>query len=1129
MTAAGPWSVKGIDPKAREIAKDLARRSGMTLGEWLNQMIIEGGEPEPPPFDAPPTPPYADPRRRALDEMYREARAARAAAPPPRPIEARYPDIRFPEARPLETRHLESRFAEPHAADAGEVARVARTLGDLSLRMEAAEHRSTLAISGIDQSVMGMLSRLDDIERDQGADATRSESSVAEVRAAQAQVAERLRRLEHEDSTRVEALKALEAALNRVAGQMQHGEAANAQSRAQLDALAKRVEQVETGAGQFAEATEQFADAGMVETVLSRMADRLEEAETRTSAAVQSLQSSFAGLDARLRSNEARYATLSGAEIERRFQGLAEDLSKKVDAARNELAERLRAAADTGRLDRLDAALREIRGQVDQAEQHSAQAIDRIGREVMRVAKGLGERIAVSDQQGQARAAQGEARAAQAESRAAQTDARIAAVETRSAAAVETLGGEVARIADVMETRVRQADGAQAQALEKLGGEIARIAERLTDRISSSDRRSAEAIDEVSDKVAKISERMDERQERGVSELADRIRQSEERTAKLLEEARERLDQRLSARAAVAAPEAPPMPTAAPSAPQIMPAPMAMEPEAPPAPHLPNNTDPFGSASLSSAPLSSFGRAPEPAAAPALAVEPPPAPATSPTGPAPVDFAADDFALDNDPFADRAAFASELSPFDPHEDFAPSSTSLAAAPIAAPEATLATPVRASLSSGLAASLAAEPAPQFPAPQFGVRELAAPSFAAAEPDLPPPAGFQAPAAPTPEAQASSAFMGFSVSDFAPAPEEPSGGQMSTREMLEAAREAARRASGGRGGDPAPSGSIPAPEAARAPRPFGLTLPGRRKKENAPTLRALALVTLTAGAVSAAALATHKLNSNVDVAADPAESAAHGDLVAAAAPSAAPTPGAAVQSPNATPTLALALTPLSVPDPASGKPPAKTAKGKKADKTETADAAPAPAKSAHAVYADAVNRIESGDLGAVADLKKAADMGEVGAQFYLARLYEEGGSGLNKDLSAARHWTQKAAEGGDALAMYNYASYTYAGDGGSKDLPTAVTWFRRAAERGVVNGQYNLAQLYEKGYGVPQDTAEAYKWYLAAASTGDAGAKAAAAALKGKLAPDAQARAEKAAVSLHAQAGDMTKTAQAALRP
>lgn len=44
MTATAPWSVKGIDPHAREVAKDLARREGMTLGEWLNRMIVEQGE-----------------------------------------------------------------------------------------------------------------------------------------------------------------------------------------------------------------------------------------------------------------------------------------------------------------------------------------------------------------------------------------------------------------------------------------------------------------------------------------------------------------------------------------------------------------------------------------------------------------------------------------------------------------------------------------------------------------------------------------------------------------------------------------------------------------------------------------------------------------------------------------------------------------------------------------------------------------------------------------------------------------------------------------------------------------------------------------------------------------------------
>jgi localization factor PodJL len=36
-----PWSVKGIEPDVREAAKLAARRSGMTLGEWLNSTILE--------------------------------------------------------------------------------------------------------------------------------------------------------------------------------------------------------------------------------------------------------------------------------------------------------------------------------------------------------------------------------------------------------------------------------------------------------------------------------------------------------------------------------------------------------------------------------------------------------------------------------------------------------------------------------------------------------------------------------------------------------------------------------------------------------------------------------------------------------------------------------------------------------------------------------------------------------------------------------------------------------------------------------------------------------------------------------------------------------------------------------
>ena len=39
-----PWSVKGIDGRAREVAKDAARAEGLTLGEWLNQKILESAQ-----------------------------------------------------------------------------------------------------------------------------------------------------------------------------------------------------------------------------------------------------------------------------------------------------------------------------------------------------------------------------------------------------------------------------------------------------------------------------------------------------------------------------------------------------------------------------------------------------------------------------------------------------------------------------------------------------------------------------------------------------------------------------------------------------------------------------------------------------------------------------------------------------------------------------------------------------------------------------------------------------------------------------------------------------------------------------------------------------------------------------
>ncbi len=101
------------------------------------------------------------------------------------------------------------------------------------------------------------------------------------------------------------------------------------------------------------------------------------------------------------------------------------------------------------------------------------------------------------------------------------------------------------------------------------------------------------------------------------------------------------------------------------------------------------------------------------------------------------------------------------------------------------------------------------------------------------------------------------------------------------------------------------------------------------------------------------------------------------------------------------------------------------------------------------------------------------------------------------------------------MHNLALYYFEGTGGPKNTTTAAQWFRRAADLGLTDSQYNLGRLFEEGFGVAQNPAEAYKWYVIAARSGDAESRASAQRVKGQLSVEAQAAAERAAMTFLAQ--------------
>ncbi|WP_332772209.1 peptidoglycan-binding protein [Phenylobacterium sp.] len=469
MTSATPWSVKGIDPKAREVAKDLARRSGMTLGEWLNRMIledVEDGGPE-----------------EITSQAYFTQRPERAYFETPRAAEP------APRAPP-------SRFEAPqHPAD--EIGRIGMALDRLSGKLEqgGGHPRIDPAPTATELAVREALVRLEVAERENIAVAARFEGAVQEARGEQARLAERLRRIELEASgpRSAEALRSLEAALGKVATHLYEGEG---RTRETLEVMEQRIEELSNSG---------WGDpASLIEEVASRVDARLSDAETRTAEALIDLGKAFANLDDRVETIEKG----AGPAIEERLTALSTTLSQRVEQVRGEIAQKLQAAAD-GRFDRMESKLGEMAETVRKAETASGQAIEKMGREVLTMADTLNRRVQATEQ-----------RSADAIDQVGGEVARIAqAMETRlgrsegvHAEALERLGSEIGKITERLAERIGSSERRAAQAIDDVGEQVARVSERiqqrhdrssedLSERIRLSEERTARLLDEAREKI----------------------------------------------------------------------------------------------------------------------------------------------------------------------------------------------------------------------------------------------------------------------------------------------------------------------------------------------------------------------------------------------------------------------------------------------------------------------------------------------------------------------------------------------------------------------------------------------------------------------------------------------------
>lgn len=169
-----PWSVKGVDPEAREAAKIAARKAGMTVGAWLSQIIrqsaseqLRGGgraaqygpETAPPPRSYPNAggaPGYGAPHNEYRGHSYPPQQPARpGTSPPPAPtMQAVFESIQ----------RLSSRIEQSEKRTADTIAPIAEKVSELSEKIEQAKGADGMSTAPVERAMQRIAERLDRIE-----------------------------------------------------------------------------------------------------------------------------------------------------------------------------------------------------------------------------------------------------------------------------------------------------------------------------------------------------------------------------------------------------------------------------------------------------------------------------------------------------------------------------------------------------------------------------------------------------------------------------------------------------------------------------------------------------------------------------------------------------------------------------------------------------------------------------------------------------------------------------------------------------------------------------------------------------------------------------------------------------
>lgn len=1081
----GPWSVKGIDPKARELARERAQRQGVTLGQYLNSLLLEGDSAAFEPID--------------LSDAL------------PRP-----------------------------ASSSGDhdLRRMSQEIDMLSQRLEASTSRSARAVSGIDKSILGLMGKVDASGKAQLHALERVTRALSEIETTQTALRSRIETIEsgHGNAPTLEALKTLEASLGRLSETVQsraqeedefrtlfddkvnrvsskvddvarsvdatvsnaiRSNAANLTGRVdQIEEKMSSVERrIEAGINKITDAATRFelfetkAERAVGDTTwrmeralettlnrsramskevldrvdgieektreamnglgdaVARITERLNRAERKSDTAMSVLERAVTDIDERVQKGGGRQQAEDFAQLQTVFQkrldSLAEDLSRPIHAVRADVERRLEEAtraANPEKLERLERTIRQLQEQVQVAEARQADAVEAMSSQVDRLSRAVDERLRSVEARGDQRSIDDVRREM---TRLADTiDARLDSVETSGRAAQDAIG----RLNTAVDDKLQALEKRSAGAIDAVGEQVALVAERLQKRHDESVQRLSDRISETAaaarpldnSEIDRLADRLDERVKESERRSAEAIGQIGEQVARVADRLQTQHAESLRA-----------FETRLADSGRNYEAKLGDVLS-----EVQRRMEEVGDQSTAFlAPMqktvSSLARRLE-------GLEDARRDGATPEVTRDIPVVTDEYVILDDEPTDVVLDEPRIAP-----------AAFAAIELADAEIDTTDIV------------GVEPPPfdrkTDPRDAHLFSDEAAPAAAPA----PPPSG-EAAKQIEDLLETDDVFLGPPpAGEFvADLPSDDSRERLAPG-YLEEARRAARQ------------GRRVAPVTAK------------KGIGKGPLIASGMLAVAVAGGAAFTVMRGKQEAQSDDFAKqDPAA------------------PAQALAAPGSTenvlfnePAEEAAAAPAALsPNDLFEETPAKAAAAPAAKAAETDKAPAAPAAAPTITLADAVRDgdpvalhdyalelLQSGDKAkGVQTLKDAAGRGLVMADYRLAKLYERG-EGVPRDMAASRQWTEKAAVGGNVKAMHDLAVFYAEGDAGPQSYAAAVEWFRQASDHGLVDSQYNLAVLYEQGLGLSQDKAEAAYWYEVAGRAGDQDAGRRARTLLGDMQP------------------------------